>query len=78
MELTVNLGFEQIIGLVRQLPANQIVKLKAELDDKYIIAKSETEITEFQEFLLRGPVMTDEQYNDFKQHRKRVNLWRQE
>ena len=77
MELTVNLGFDQIIGLIRQLPPNQIAKLKAELDDSGLTVTSVSEIKEFQQFLLCGPVMSDEQFNDYKQHRKQFNVWRQ-
>ena len=77
MELTVDLGFEQIVGLIRQLPASQIVKLKAELDNSDITVTSASEIKEFQQFLLCGPVMSDEQFNDYKQHRKQFNVWRQ-
>ena len=77
MELTVNLGYEQIMGLVRQLPANQIAKLKAELNDSYLEVKSEAEIQEFQALLLQGPVMSDEQYMMFKKNRTKFNLWRQ-
>jgi len=32
--LTVNLGFDELLRLVKQLPANKIAKLKAELDNK--------------------------------------------
>lgn len=77
MELTLNLEYEQIMGLVKQLPANQIAKLKAELDDSYLEVKSEAEIQEFRALLLQGPVMSDEQYMMFKKNRTKFNLWRQ-
>jgi hypothetical protein len=34
------------------------------------------EKTEFQHFLLQGPVMTNTQYAEFKENRKRLNKWR--
>ncbi len=77
MELKVDLGFEQLIGLIRQLPANQIAKLKAELDDSSLIVKSVSEVKEFQQFLLYGPIMSDEQFNEYQQHRKHFDEWRQ-
>jgi hypothetical protein len=76
MQLTVNLGYEQIVNLIRQLPANQIEKIKKELTQDYITTKAQTEISEFQQFLLSGPVMSDKQYQDFKENRKQFNIWR--
>lgn len=34
------------------------------------------EKTEFQHFLLQGPVMTNAQYAEFKENRKLLNKWR--
>jgi sugar (pentulose or hexulose) kinase len=76
MEVTVNLGYAQIVDIVRQLPANQIAKVKKELPENYIQTKAKSEISEFQKFILTGPVMSDEQYKNFKQQRHQFNLWR--
>ncbi|MDR2840716.1 MAG: hypothetical protein LBV75_05575 [Paludibacter sp.] len=76
MQLTVNLGYEQIVTLIRQLPANQIEKIKTEFTQDYIKAKAQTEISEFQQFLLSGPVMSNKQYHNFKENRKQFNEWR--
>jgi len=70
MELTLNLGYAQIRELVRQLPANQIAKIKKELPENYIQTKAKSEISDFQKFILTGPVMSDEQYANFKQQRQ--------
>jgi len=76
MELTLNLGYTQIIELVKQLPENQIIKIKKELPENYIQVKAKSEISDFQKFILTGPVMSDEQYANFKQQRHQFNLWR--
>jgi hypothetical protein len=76
MQLTVNLGYEQIVNLVRQLPANQIEKITREFTQDYIKEKAKTEISEFQQFLLSGPVMSKTQYKNFKENRKQFNTWR--
>ena len=76
MELTVNLGYAQIMELVKQLPANQIARIKKELTENYIQIKAKSEISDFQKFILTGPVMSDEQYTNFKQQRQQFNLWR--
>lgn len=77
MELKINIGYNQVINLIKQLPASQIAKLKAELNDKFLEKKSKTEISEFQKFLLSGPIMTEKQHLVFKENRKQFNRWRQ-
>ena len=76
MELTLSLEYAQIIDLVRQLPANQIAQIKKELTENFILTKAQSEVSDFKKFILAGPVMSDEQYEEFKQHRKQFNLWR--
>jgi len=76
MELTLNLGYSQILHLVSQLPATQIAKIKYEISDKVIDEKAKIEISEFQKFLLSAPIMSDEQYNNFLQQREHFNQWR--
>ncbi|GHV72526.1 hypothetical protein FACS1894201_02200 [Bacteroidia bacterium] len=76
MQLTVNIGYDQIVNLVKQLPANQIEKIKQEFTQEYIKAKARAEISEFQEFLLSGPVMSEQQYKEFNENREHLNAWR--
>jgi len=76
MELTLNLEYAQIINLIKQLPANQIEKIKKDLTEDFILTKTKSETSEFQKFILAGPVMSDDQYQNFKQRRQEFNLWR--
>jgi len=76
MELTVNLEYRQVLDLVRQLPDNQIEKIRKELMNNFIRTKARLEVTDFQKFILSGPVMSDSQYQDFQQQREHFNLWR--
>ena len=76
MELKINIGFDQVINIIKQLPANQIEKIKLELSSDYISDKATREISKFQKFLLSGPVMSDEQYEAFKEYREKINQWR--
>jgi len=76
MEVTLNIGYGQIINLLSQLPANQIVKIKNEFTDNYIAEKAKKDVSEFQKFILAGPVMSDEQYSNFSKHRQHFNTWR--
>ena len=76
MQLTVNIQYEQLISIIRHLPANQLAKIKSDLDNNIATSISETERTNFQKFLLKGPVMSDVQYDVFKENRKAFNKWR--
>ena len=58
--------------MIKNLPSDQKMKIKSELDD--IIGKQEK--ADFQKFLLNGPIMTDSQYRQFKENRKKINQWR--
>ena len=76
MELTLNLEYAQIINLIKQLPANQINKIKKDLTEDFILTKAKSETSDFQKFILTGPVMSDDQHQNFKQQRQEFNLWR--
>ena len=76
MQLTVDIPYEQLINIIRHLPANQRAKIKSDLEHGVAVNNAETEKTNFQEFLLKGPVMSDVQYSAFKENRKAFNKWR--
>ena len=76
MELTLDLGYCQILHLISQLPANQRAIIKHEISDNSIAEKGKDEISEFQKFILAAPVMSDEQYGNFIQYREHFNQWR--
>lgn len=76
MQNTVDISYEQLINLIRHLPANQLAKIKYDLEN--IVSTDEAEIrkTDFQVFISKGPVMSDAQYAAFKENRKSLNQWR--
>lgn len=76
MELNLNIGYEQLLFLIKQLPANQIEKLKKDIEINYKLVQTEKEISELQKFLLNGPVMSKEQYDTYLENRKHFNQWR--
>ena len=76
MELKVDIGFDQLLKAINQLPAAKIVQLKAELSAKRIGNKNQAPSSDFQKFLLNGPVMDDHQYDIYKETRNRLNKWR--
>lgn len=76
MELKVDIGFDQLLKAINQLPAAKIIQLKAELSAKKTDGKDETGNDDFQKFLLSGPVMGDHQYDVYKETRTRLSKWR--
>lgn len=52
------IGLDQLIEAIKQLPAKQLLKLKAEIDRT---VPSKTEKEEFKKFLLQAPVFTEDQ-----------------
>jgi hypothetical protein len=62
MELTLELGYEQILELVKQLPQVQQVQLKKDMEE----ITPKTSLTDWQKLLLNGPVMADEGFEEAK------------
>jgi hypothetical protein len=64
MEIRLDIEINQLIGLIRQLPTDQKIKIKREVDrqlEENTISEHDNELTEL---LLTGPVMTkDEELN---------------
>lgn len=82
MELSINIEYEQLLQLIKGLPYNQKKKLTREIE-KDLKTKTKRkgksngseEMDEFQQFLLQGPFMSDEQYSDYKALRKDFVKW---
>lgn len=75
MELKVDIAFSQLIQVIRQLPDDKKTQLKAELSSTFP-TNSKKSISTFQELLLNGPVMDDDQYKAYKETRNHFNKWR--
>ena len=81
MDLKEEIGFDDLLHAVQQLPEDKRAILKEELSKPTTqtgIKKkklSEDKLTDFQKFLLNGPVMTDEHYEVFKETQKHLNSW---
>jgi hypothetical protein len=76
MELKVDIGFDQLLKAINQLPAAKIAQLKAELSTKTVSNKNHVHSNDFQKLLLNGPVMDNHQYDVYKETRNRLNKWR--
>jgi len=73
MEITIDIGYEQLLAAIKKLPAAKIKQLKSVLDEGFIQEKASAELSDFQNFLLAGPVMTTEQYQQYQANRKHFN-----
>lgn len=76
MELTIDIGYEQLLAAIKKLPAAKIKQLKSVLDEQFIDEKASEELSDFQNFLLSGPVMSPEQYEKHLAGRKYFDVWR--
>jgi len=76
MEITVDIKYEQLLEAIKKLPAAKIKQLRSALDDGFIQQKATEQFSDFQEFLLNGPVMSEEQYQQHQTNRKHFNSWR--
>ena len=74
MKVALNIGYKQLIEIIRQLPADDISRLKAEIDR--ILSKDHSGAEDgWESFLIDGPVMSDEQYCAFRKNREYFNRW---
>ena len=72
MQVQVDIGFEQLLKIVKKLPSGQLKQLKAEIERE---AKSTTS-SELESLLLHGPVATKKQLETIDRNRKAINQWR--
>ena len=72
MELKFEIGLDQLLQAIKQLPARQFAKLKAEINN---LAPERTDKESFKNFLLQAPVFTDEQISLIEEARKNMNKW---
>ena len=76
MELKLKIGYAELFELIKQLPASQIFQLKSELEERTLPARKTEEKMALRALLLKGPVMSEEQYQQFLQTRSWMSQWR--
>lgn len=75
MHVKIDIGFEQLVSIVKRLPAKQWAKLKEEVEMKKSI---NNEREDFRKLLLRGPQFSENQLNEIIANRKKIDEWRTE
>ncbi|WP_419800772.1 hypothetical protein [Mucilaginibacter sp.] len=73
MEVKVQIPFNELVAIVRQLSSTQKVELQKELIHGTEPVAKKSRLTEL---LLNGPVFTDEQIEIIEETRKSINQWR--
>ena len=73
MEVKVQIPFNELVSIVRQLSPTQKERLQKELTQKAEPFGKKSRLTEL---LLTGPVFTDEQIKTIEETRKSINQWR--
>jgi len=76
MNITKDLGYEQLLAAVKKLPAAKIKQLKSVLSEEFIEQKATEQLSDFQKFLLKAPTMSEDQYQQHQKARKDFESWR--
>ena len=74
--LNIQIGYQQLLEAVRQLPENQLSQLMIDIKINAKKPKVAQEISDLQNFLLSAPTMSKEQQEEFNVNRKKFNQWR--
>ncbi len=72
MQVQVDIGFDQLLKIVRTLPSGQLKQLKAEIEKEVKSDKS----VDLEALLLNGPTATKKQLDTIAKNRKAINQWR--
>lgn len=73
MQVQVDIGFDQILRIVKKLPAGQLRQLKAQIEKGVSEEKSKIDLLTL---LLNGPTATKKQLKTIADNRKAINQWR--
>jgi hypothetical protein len=73
MQVQVDIGFEQLLKLVKQLPATQWKKLKTEVEKQPQQSQSSSDL---ETFLLNAPTFSKKQLDEIAKTRKAISQWR--
>lgn len=73
MEAQIDIAFEQLVKLVKQLPKKQWTKLKSEVEQQDISVNQNSDMLNF---LLTGPTFNKKQLDEVAKARKEINQWR--
>jgi len=73
MQALVDIGFDELLKIVKNLPGNQLSKLKEEIEKEN---QSNIDRHDFEALLLKGPTFSNKQLANIANTRKAINQWR--
>lgn len=74
MQVQVDIAFEQLVKLAKQLPATQWKKLKTEVEKE---SGQTTANSDLEQFLLSAPTFNKKQLEEIANTRKAISQWRE-
>jgi len=77
MELKINIGYRELFELIKQLPTKEMNQLAVDLSKITLKRKIQSERQTLKALLLSGPIMSEEQYENYELNRKWINQWRE-
>jgi hypothetical protein len=73
VEALVDIKFDELLKIVKNLPENKLSQLKAEIEKE---AKKDGNRDDFEALLLNGPTFSKKQLDNIARTRKAINQWR--
>lgn len=73
MQIQLDIGFDQLVSLAKNLSPKQWNRLKKEVEKKEAIGEKQEDM---ETFLLSAPTLNDEQLDAIHEARKSINQWR--
>jgi hypothetical protein len=73
MKVQVDIEFDQLVKIVKNLPKRQLRQLKAEIEKE---VKEDSPKVDLETLLLNGPVATKKQLEVIENNRQAINQWR--
>lgn len=75
MNFSVDINIDQLLHFIKNLPEDQLVKIRNEVN-KTLELKSSENKDDLLELILNAPTMSKDQYKTFRENRKKFNEWR--
>lgn len=73
MQSQIEIGNDQFVKLVKQLPEKQWAKLRSEVEQNEVSADTQSDMLTL---LLNGPTFNKKQLDEIAKARKEINQWR--
>ena len=73
MQVQVDLKFDQLVKLAKELPPSQWTKLKREVEEKLAVPEQNSDLVLL---LLSAPTYSKKQLDEVAKTRKAINQWR--